>query len=277
MKREFGIVEISKFFLLAVVLSAGPIALVGAGYLPEWSIQLGALGPSVAAFVVVFSQGGFTNFKALGKDLFKWRAPIHVWLFALFVLAVPSLISVYLTGFITGNAFAFDTLPPLTALIPMFVILTIFAGFGEEFGWRGYLLPNLLKRQNAIVASLIVGLAWGLWHIPLFFTPGAVQGEWAQQAGLFSAIAGYTIFCIAWSVQYTWIHLRSNGSVLLAAVYHGTGNAWIGGYIDVYRGDVTGVFVFTGVMIVFSFLLYIAFGKELRPVGQPAPIAPPHP
>ena len=58
MKREFGIVEIGKFFLLAVALSAGPIALVGAGYLPEWSIQLGALGPSIAAFVVVFSQGG---------------------------------------------------------------------------------------------------------------------------------------------------------------------------------------------------------------------------
>ena len=37
MKREFSIVDIGKFFLLAVALSAGPIALVGAGYLPEWS------------------------------------------------------------------------------------------------------------------------------------------------------------------------------------------------------------------------------------------------
>lgn len=263
MRQPIGLLDIGKFLALAMALSALPIGLVAAKVLPEGAIQLGALSPSIAAFIFAFAHSGARGIGQLGKCILQWRAPVHVWVFTLLFLIVPAIISAFLTGLITGNAFTFDTLPPLFSVIPMILILTVFAGLGEEFGWRGYLLPSLMDRHSALTASLIVGLAWGIWHIPLFFTPGAVQQEWAQQAGLFAAIAGYIIFCVVWSIQYTWIFIRSNGSVLLAAVFHGAGNAWIGGYIDVYRGDVTGVFVFTGVMMVFSLFLAILFGKQL--------------
>jgi len=263
MRREFRTLDIVKYLALAMILSALPISLVSIGVLPSGAIQLGALSPSIAAFVFAFANGGKDALFSLLKRGIAWRAPTHIWFFALFFLLIPAIVSVYLTGLITGNAFNLGSLPPLVSVIPMIVVLTILAGFGEEYGWRGYLMPKLMNGQNAVVASLIVGLAWGVWHMPLFFTPGSVQQEWAAQAGMFSAIAGYTLFCIVWSVQYAWIYVHSKGSVLLAAIFHGAGNAWIGGYIDVYRGDVTGVFVFTVVMAVCSLILYLAFGKHL--------------
>ncbi len=60
-------------------------------------------------------------------------------------------------------------------LIPLYLILVVLSPFqgpiGEEFGWRGYALPKLQNKYSPLTASLVIGVIWGVWHIPTFFSP----------------------------------------------------------------------------------------------------------
>jgi membrane protease YdiL (CAAX protease family) len=161
----------------------------------------------------------------------------------------------------------------------MFILLTIAAGIGEEFGWRGFLLPRLQTRHNALVSALIVGVLWAIWHIPLFFIKGTSQYDWGSQGGLLPATLAYSVFVIVSSIQFTWVFNNTRGSVLLAAVLHGASNAW-GGYIDVYRSHFGGILTFMAVSVLVSLIIVLMAGptnlsrttqrKVLAPeAGQP--------
>jgi membrane protease YdiL (CAAX protease family) len=63
---------------------------------------------------------------------------------------------------------AAGTLAALTIAVPINALFT----FGEEFGWRGYLLPQLLRAMPATPAALLVGAIWGAWHAPLILLDG---------------------------------------------------------------------------------------------------------
>jgi hypothetical protein len=66
-------------------------------------------------------------------------------------------------------------------IVPTIIFWLLFGPVPEEPGWRGYALDGLQARRNALSASLIVGVVWSLWHLPLFF----IEGTWqAEQVGL---------------------------------------------------------------------------------------------
>jgi membrane protease YdiL (CAAX protease family) len=96
--------------------------------------------------------------------------------------------------------------------ISNFVYIFIFVGVAEEFGWRGYALDRLQTRFGAASSSVILGLIWGLWHLPLFFIPGSNQ----QAAG----IVPYLLQIIVFSVWFTWMYNNSNRSILSVIVFH---------------------------------------------------------
>jgi membrane protease YdiL (CAAX protease family) len=110
----------------------------------------------------------------------------------------------------------------------MLLMLILFAGLGEEFGWRGFALPRLQKRYSAMVSGLIVGVLWWLWHTPMFFIEGVGQYMMAQEFGFLPAFLGYGVFVISSAVTFAWLFNNTRGSVLIAAVYHGSMNAWAG-------------------------------------------------
>jgi hypothetical protein len=69
------------------------------------------------------------------------------------------------------------------------------------------------------------------------------------------------------SVQLAWIFNNTRGSVLLAAVYHGAGNAW-NGYVDIYRGQLAGPVVYVAVMVVVSIMVVIIYGPASLTRGK---------
>jgi membrane protease YdiL (CAAX protease family) len=103
------------------------------------------------------------------------------------------------------------------ALLPLF-LLVLFAtdGVGEETAWRGFALPRLLVGHNALVASLILGALWAVWHLPLVWTEGAPL--YGQPVWLL------LLDTTAKSVLFTWVFLHTRGSVLLAALLHAATN-----------------------------------------------------
>lgn len=246
--------------VLAMILAGAPIAAVNAGLLPSGASQLGALSASLAGIILAAVERGPAGVRELLGRVLIWRVGLRWWAFVLLFPIVPSVAALYLFNVLGGPVVDWRALQPLYSVVPMIVLLTVLAGLGEEIGWRGFALPRLQARHSALAASLIIGALWGIWHIPLFLTEGTSQHEWLMQGGWLLSAGGYMVFVIAWSIQYTWVFNNTKGSVLMAAVLHGAGNAWIGGYIDVYRGHLGGILTFTIVMVIVSIVIVVVAG-----------------
>ena len=92
------------------------------------------------------------------------------------------------------------------------LLLAVIKGPVEEFGWRGFALPLLQRKFAPVWAGLILGVIWGLWHLPVFLLSGTQQSEWSFTA--------FFTGCLAISVIATALFNRSRGSILLSAFFH---------------------------------------------------------
>jgi len=243
-----------------MIFGVAPLLAVATGLLPPGASQLGALSAGLAGIALAAVDGRKGGVRELLGRFLVWRVGVQWWAFALLGTIIPSVAALYLFNLFGGPAVDWSGLKPLYSVVPTIIILTILAGIGEEFGWRGFALPRLQARHSALVSSLIIGLIWGTWHIPLFLTQGTVQSKWLAEAGLIVPVLGYTLFCMAWAIQYTWVFNNTKGSVLLAAVIHGAGNAFMGDYIDVYRGHFWGIVTFMVVSWIVSIIIVLLAG-----------------
>ncbi len=174
-----------------------------------------AFGPTLAAFMFVFVQAGWPGVKKLlrsGVDLrFRkiWLLPILVMPPVIFIGA--TLLSVLLGATALDLAIVSD--PPMM-IISFFVILLTAGPLQEEFGWRGYALPRLQERYTAIPSSIILGIVWWLWHLPVVFIPGRFMTGSLWLFGLLG------IEITLMTIVFTWIHNNTGGSVLAALLLH---------------------------------------------------------
>jgi membrane protease YdiL (CAAX protease family) len=248
-------------FVLAMIFGAAVSLAIATGLLPPEAAQLGALSSSSAAIVLVVVEGRKGGLRELLSRFLIWRVGIRWWVIALFFAVIPSVAALYLFELLGGPPVDWSGLPSLYTVVPMFILLTIAAGIGEEFGWRGFLLPRLQTRHNALVSSLIIGVLWAIWHIPLFLIEGTFQNVLQSQGGLLPAVLGYSLFVIVSSIWFTWVFNNTRGSVLLAAVMHGASNTW-GGYIDVYRGYFEGILTFGAVSVLVTIIIVLIAGPR---------------
>lgn len=93
------------------------------------------------------------------------------------------------------------------------LIFNLFSGpLAEEAGWRGFALPRLQAKYNALVSSLILGVIWCCWHIPLFFVPGS------SQQGIPFPI--YLMLVVTLSIYFTWLYNNTGGSLVICVLAH---------------------------------------------------------
>lgn len=102
---------------------------------------------------------------------------------------------------------------PVAGILVMFVDSLIRGPLGEELGWRGYLQNELNKRFSLLESSLIVGVIWGLWHLPLWFVSGF------EGANLLLYIVFFMVGLIAFSVIIGFVYGRG-GNLLYAILLH---------------------------------------------------------
>jgi uncharacterized protein len=179
--------------------------------------------PAIAALLAAALTGGRAAVSELGSRLVRWRVG---WQWYLVVILGPALFSLVVAGVyvLLGGSWA-EAVPPALLEVPLMmlplflVILTLTDGLGEELAWRGFALPQLLSRYNALAASLILGVIWALWHLPLLWTEGN---------GMFHQPIWLLLFDVtAKSVLFTWVFLHTRGSVLIAMLFHGATNLFI--------------------------------------------------
>ena len=248
-----------SMFILAMIFGSVVSLAIATDLLPPEASQLGALSSSLAAIVLVAVEGRKGGLRELLSRFLIWRVGLQWWAIALFFAVIPSVAGLYLFDLLGGPPVDWSGLPPLYTVVPMFFLFTIAAGIGEEFGWRGCLLPRLQTRHNALVSSLIIGGMWAIWHIPQFFIQGTFQHDLQSQGGLLPAVLSFSLFVIVSSIWFTWIFNNTRGSVLLAAVMHGASNTW-GGYFDVYRGYFGGILTFGAVSVLVTILIVLLAG-----------------
>ena len=104
---------------------------------------------------------------------------------------------------------------------PGLLLIFTIGPLGEEAGWRGFLLPKLLERHNALTCSLLLGVIWGMWHFPLSFTSSSFEEIYRDPISWLS----YSLLVICFSIQFTVIFLHTRSSLLIAMLFHWVINA----------------------------------------------------
>jgi len=103
------------------------------------------------------------------------------------------------------------------ALVTTLIFVFIFGPFSEELGWRDYALDWLQARYSAFVSSLILGVIWWAWHLPLIW----VSGSFLNQTGLDPVfLGGYLYTILLYSVLFTWVYNNNRRSVLAIILLH---------------------------------------------------------
>jgi len=193
-----------------------PGATTGASHFP------GLLAPMLAALIVTVVVGGRAGLGEYLGHFVRWRVPVRWYLTAilpiLLFLATAGLLAV--SGGPAPNLADLGEFSGLPALAWPLLILAVlmFNGFGEEAGWRGFLVPGLLTRRGPFTTSLIVAAAWFTWHVPSF---AVIEGY--QIFGL-AILPMMGLGLIAGSMILTWLYVGSGRSIWIVALWHLTYN-----------------------------------------------------
>lgn len=167
---------------------------------------LALFGPCVAAIVVLYASQGREGLTQLGNK-FRLSWALAPWCTLAALLPIILLFPLWLFHSWFWGSIRFEVSPVslLSLVVAVFIV-------GEEIGWRGFLLPHLLKRYPPLISSLIVGLIWAAWHLPNFLLP-----NYPHYGLPFAAFAAMTV---AFSTLFTWFHLNTSGSLLVAVIFH---------------------------------------------------------
>lgn len=211
--------ELRRFFGLTLLLSwgLGGLWLLGRAVYPGLpGLQPGTpafsvvqCAPSLAAFVLAARAAGWSGVNALLRSLTR---PFH-WPWLLVAsLGLPLLAG--LLAVIDARPTIAGAVQACVAGLPLLLRQFLnLAAWGEEFGWRGFALPRLLSMHGPLTATIIIGAAWVLWHVPAFLL-GGVMVSGATVAGF----ASWSLATLALSAWMTLLHRRAGGNLLVAGL-----------------------------------------------------------
>lgn len=212
-----------SYFFFAFLFSWGVRA--PAIFIPDWPELLSflfLLGPAFAALTMTLITGDRTQLAAMFRSLFQWKVGIQ-WYLAALLIPLMLIAGLFFTSqlllpsdALSLQASAFG--PALFLFISNFLYLMILV-WGEEMGWRGYALPRLQANLHPLAASAVLGLLWGIWHLPNFWIPGSMQQMFP--------IPVYLLYILGHTFIYSWIYNGSKGSLLLVCIHHAATNAFL--------------------------------------------------
>jgi len=179
-------------------------------------VIVGGVSPTIAAFIAAKLEFGKGGAKYL-FDQFGRKGFSKLWFLAAVLLPFALAAFAILLWSITGGIYVLDLMKLLE--FPPILIVNFLTNMWEEIGWRGYALPTLQKKHNALISSLIIGVFWALWHWPHFAVKDSVM------AVNYHNYLWFTIFMLLYSISFTWLYNHSKGSLFIVSLYHASTNA----------------------------------------------------
>ncbi len=203
-----------------------PLALIRNGWIhlkiPFFIHYFAAFGPALSAIIISSIDPDY-GLRKLLRGLLKWKAGWGWFIFSIFAPTILFALSLLFADF-RGDIInlpqlsRLDYLPGSNTLSTLFIWLAAF-GLGEEIGWRGFALPRLQKNRSALSASVILGVIWAFWHLPLFFYKDAYMA-----LGLLTGFPLFLLSVLSASIVLTWLYNSTNGSLIMVVLFHGLFN-----------------------------------------------------
>jgi CAAX protease family protein len=253
--KAFEARNLAFFFLIAlgVIILLGLLTFFGLLKSPRglndpfiipW-VLLVLLGPSGAAFIVTGLTEGKPGVRTLWRRFWNRDVSLKWLLVALLLLPVLRLIAGVLIQVFNHPSHPLLIEGSISEVLIVPILLGLFSGIQEEFGWRGYALPRFQAKWNALVSSIILGLVTALWHLPAFFMPGQpLSGrsfwEWLPWHMLIQIVG------------YTWIFNNTHGNILAMVLFHATTE------LSLFAVDMT----YYGILLVAAILIVVIFGAK---------------
>jgi membrane protease YdiL (CAAX protease family) len=247
---------VAAFFILAYAISwvawLGPILDLREP-LTTLGFAIGGYGPFIAAVIITWL--GSDSVRAWARQIVDWRVAPRWYLAALAVpLLVVALTSVGLT--LVGTTVDPGLLPGRISLVLVsFVSIALIGGGNEEPGWRGLALPKLQERYAPVPATLVLGVVWALWHLPLLATGTTEFHGLASFVELAPTTAVRILNIVGVAFVLTWIY-NATGSVLLAILAH-TGFNTANSTLVPLPLEVIGAGDSTTILVVTTFVLWV--------------------
>ena len=201
-------------------------------------LAVGAFGPTISAFATQYIFERKEGVLNLVRRCHPKLIP-RAWVLGCLFL-VPTALCVLSALFVW-----FGGAPPKTKVPGEFFVTAAISipvgALGEEFGWRGVMLPDAQTlvdewrrprrpgsaqhpapkwRWSPVVASIVIGAIWATWHLPSFFVSSLTQSH--------CNFGQFFLGSIFYSVLYTWQSNSTNGSILAALVMHASINTFGG-------------------------------------------------
>jgi len=175
---------------------------------------LGVFAPAIVSLALTARAEGGEGVRRLVARIGRWQVDGRLYLFAVGYMAALRLTAALIQRVATGAWPRFGDTPLLLMLGALLVSTWVQAG--EEIGWRGYALPRLAKHIGLSAASMILGVLWASWHLPLFFMQ--------HTDSLGQSFPLYLTYVVALSVAMAWLYWKSDGSLLLVMLMHAAVN-----------------------------------------------------
>jgi len=174
-------------------------------------LVFGSWIPNIAALIVltvVLKAPG--EVKALVKSWARWNVGLGWYIVALSPVLVAFL-AIGLYKLVNGvSLLAVGIFEPSSLLVVLLSAL-VTGATGEELGWRGFALPRLQDKMSSLMASIVLGAAWSVWHLPLWF---AGVGFESMSFWMFTVIG------VSFSIVVTWACNKSGGGLFIASLAH---------------------------------------------------------
>jgi hypothetical protein len=208
------------FFLLAYALAwscwsaARALGATSAAPIAGAVVLLGVFAPGLVALALTRFEAGPQAMLALLRRIGHWRVGARWYLFAVLYMPAVKLTAALIHRVGTGAWPAFGR--EAWYVMAGAILVSTWVQAGEEIGWRGYALPRLSERFGVGASSVIVGVLWAGWHLPLFLLPfGDTYGQ---------SFPLYLTQATALSIVFGWLYWRTGGSLLLVMLLHAAVN-----------------------------------------------------
>lgn len=221
----------------------------------------GGFTPSIAGFIMAYRLHGRAGLRDMWKRFTQFNLGGR-WYLAM--IGIPFLVQ-------AGTALIFkmqggDFVKPAlldqpASLIPLAIGIFVGGPLSEEFGWRGFAQDRVQERWGELKGSVILGLVWAFWHLPLFFAPGTGQQQTGNPALMFPV---YAIYVVAMTLLITLAYNNTNRSIWGAIFFHFTLN--FGAVVLITISEIADSFLYitnAGMMILLA-VIVILFTRDKK-------------
>lgn len=233
-------------------------------------LALGGFAPTIAGVALTARYAGSAGLRALRQRAREirlgWKAYAVIVGLPLLVVAARAAAHAAAGGAVSRS----PVLESPVVLATFAVQIALFGPLSEEFGWRGFALERMLGRWTRTRASLMLGLIWAAWHLPLFFVVGTYQ--W-RTGNVWIEFPVFALVPIASAFVYTWLHQVTRSSLWAALAFHFTSNFAASLWATMAEDGLAGRMATSAVMVAAAVVVVISWrdrrdaARAIRPGG----------